>query len=152
MQLMRLKKTQEKFFLQVKTELASLTQVLEWFEANLAPYISQEVFWESQITLAEGFTNAVRHAHRDLPSQTPIEIEVILLTDALEIRIYDSGKPFDVHQKLESLRQESLNPLEKEAGRGLLFIEQLTDKLDYLRLSNGKNCLQIRKGIEASLT
>jgi len=152
MQLMRVEEPSEKFSLQVASELEALTQVLEWFEANLAPQIPQEAFWESQISLAEGFTNAVRHAHRDLPCEIPIDIEVILLSDSLEICIYDCGEPFDLHQKLKSLHQESFDPLEREAGRGLLFIDQLTDEFDYLRLPNGKNCLQIRKEIKGSLT
>jgi len=49
----------------------------------------------------EGFTNAVRHAHKNLPLETPIELEVMVLNEHLEVKILDWGEPFDIQAKLK---------------------------------------------------
>ncbi|NEO49184.1 MAG: ATP-binding protein, partial [Moorea sp. SIO4A3] len=41
--------------------------------------------------------------------------------------------------------QEDYDPLEKEGGRGLMFMNQLTDEVSYQRLSDQRNCLLMRK-------
>lgn len=131
--------------LQVETNLTALTDVLQWFEQFTAPLLPQRFRWQCQIVVVEGFTNAVRHAHQHLPSTTLIELELKLFTHCLEMRIWDWGEPFDLHAKLESLCQEECDPLEKEGGRGLMFMQQLTDELSYQRLPDGRNCLLMRK-------
>ena len=72
-------------------------------------------------------------------------MEVKLFTNSLEMRIWDWGKPFDLLGKLQSLREEDVPPLEKEKGRGLEFIDKLTDEFHYLRQGNERNCLVMRK-------
>lgn len=133
--------------LKVGTDLNAVTEVLQWFEETTLPLLPQSFGSESQLALVEGFTNAVRHAHHDLPPTTPIELEVKVFPDRLEMRIWDKGQPFDMHTKLEFLRQEELelDPLDKEGGRGLLFIDRLTDELAYERLSDDRNCLMMSK-------
>lgn len=133
------------FRLQVKTELEELVPVLQWFEANTLGILQETVIWQCKVALAEGFTNAVRYAHRDLPSSTPIELELILQPERLEIRIRDRGQPFDLQAKLASLQQSPVDPLEKESDRGLLFMRALTDRLEYVRLSDRGNCLILTK-------
>jgi serine/threonine-protein kinase RsbW len=133
--------------LQVKTDLKALTEVLQWFEEKVSPLITQDVFWQCQVALAEGFTNAVRHAHQERFWTTSIDLEVLVFPNYLEMRIWDYGKPFDMLAKLQSLDKEAQDPLEKEGGRGLIFMQQLTDQLDYLRVSGNRNCLMMRKKI-----
>lgn len=131
--------------LQVETNLTALTEVLEWFEQFTEPLLPQRFRWQCQIVLVEGFTNAVRHAHQHLPPTTLIELELSVFTHCFEMRIWDWGEPFDLHAKLHSLCQENHNPLDKEGGRGLMFMQQLTDELCYQRLPDGRNCLLMRK-------
>jgi serine/threonine-protein kinase RsbW len=131
--------------IQVLTDLNALADVLEWFEQFNALPLTKEVWWQCQTALAEGFTNAVRHAHQNLPKTTPIEIEVTLLNHWFEVRIWDRGQPFDLHLKLKSISQETYNPLERTSGRGIVFMDQLTDDLDYTRTEDGRNCLLLRK-------
>jgi serine/threonine-protein kinase RsbW len=63
------------------------------------------------------------------------------------MRIWDQGEPFDFQAKLkESLCQkEKFDPLEQEGGRGLIFMYQLMDEVDYIRLPDQRNCLLLRK-------
>ena len=62
------------FALRVDTTLDALGEVLTWFEAFRNAGIPDPIWTECQLALAEGFTNAVRHAHRALPESTPIDI------------------------------------------------------------------------------
>lgn len=135
-----------KFHLQVDTELKSLEDVLSWFEESIGPFLPQKTGWQCEVALAEAFTNAVRHAHQNLPSSTPIDLEIELFNNFLEMRVWDFGKPFDLKAKLKAGKQ-NLDSLEQEGGRGLQFIKKLTDELQYLSSAESKtrNCLVIRK-------
>jgi serine/threonine-protein kinase RsbW len=137
----------KQYHLQVPTELEALKQVLQWFEGLVFPLVSQKMGWQCEVALVEAFTNAVRHAHRNLPQSTPIDLEVELLPNFLEMRIWDQGESFDLEGKLLKGEQEanSASSMEKEGGRGLQFIKKLTDELQYLNLPNHRNCLIMRK-------
>ena len=134
----------QQFHLKVQTELEALKEVLQWFESLIFPSLPQKTGWQCEVALVEGFTNAVRHAHQDLPKNTPIELEVELHSNFLEMRIWDRGQPFNFDEKLQKSENEA-NSLEKEGGRGLQFINKLTDELQYLNLPNRRNCLVMRK-------
>ena len=138
----------QKFNLQVKTDLNCLEEILQWFKLIINPLVSERSRWQCEVALTEAFTNIVRHAHRNLPSSTPIDIEVELYPHLLEIRLWDFGYPFDFFEQLQTIRHDNVPPLEKEGGRGLQFMAQLTDELQYTRIYNNRNCLLMRKKIE----
>jgi serine/threonine-protein kinase RsbW len=131
--------------LQVETDLNAVPEVLQWFDQFTSPLLPQQFCGECQLALVEGFTNAVRHAHHHLPPTTPVELELHLFPRYLEMRVWDRGEPFDWQAKLKSLCQEDIDPLEKEGGRGLIFMHHLTDELSYIRLTDNRNCLLMRK-------
>lgn len=133
--------------LQVETDMKALTQVLEWLENIVLPLLPGDLWWQCQLIVNEGFTNVVRHAHQNLPPATPIDLEVKVFATYLEIKIWDSGKPFDLKAKLRSIVEEQRDPLEREGERGLLFMDKLTDELDYIRTDDCRNCLIMRKNI-----
>ncbi len=141
-----------KINLRVNTELQALEHVLNWYEQLQNLPIPQTVFQQCQLVLAEGFTNAVRHAHQGLPPQTPIELEVTVFHERLEIRIWDYGQPFDMEAKLSELSQIDQDPLEAEGGRGLSFMFKLADQVTYTRTSDKRNCLVIVKCLPPSST
>ncbi len=131
--------------LRVPTDLNALTDVLQWFDQFDLPPLSKDFLWQCRVVLTEGFTNAVRHAHCHLPSGTVVELGMSLFTDYLEIKIWDQGEPFDWEGTLMAISQEDIDPLEKEGGRGLMFIKQLTDYVRYDRFSDQRNCLTLHK-------
>ena len=133
--------------LQVETDLHAVERVIQWFETFTQPFLPQTFQSQCQLACVEGFTNAVRHAHEHLPQATPIDLELRMFADCLEMRIWDRGQPFDLRSKLQEAldHQKECNPLEKEGGRGLIFMHQLTDELAYLRLDDYRNCLLMRK-------
>ena len=117
--------------LSVSSHLEELSAVQQWFQARIAllaegsPWINEQ-FDQLNLALAEGFTNAVRHAHSDLPSSTPIEIELIVQPDQVEIRIFDQGEPFDP----DSLREPKPGSL-RESGYGWFLLRRLADQVTY---------------------
>lgn len=133
--------------LQVETDLHAVTKVLQWFENFTKPLLPQPFQSQCQLAFVEGFTNAVRHAHQNLPPTTTIELELKVFPDSLEMRIWDQGQPFDLQAKLQKAldHHKHADPLALEGGRGLIFMHQLMDELAYLRVDDERNCLLMRK-------
>lgn len=134
--------------IQVGTELIALNQVLSWFESFDHTFIPEAVWLQCQLALAEGFTNAVRHGHRDKPTSAVIELEVTVAEDCLEIRIWDSGPPTDLGNVILNLSQEM--DKESEGGRGLKLMKKVADVLRYEREADERNCLLIAKHFTAT--
>lgn len=121
-----------------------LNQVQSWFEQiclQYKPYVSwpEHQLYRLNLALAEGFTNAVRHAHDGLPPETPIEIRLTVAEDQIEICIWDQGKPFDP----ESLEEPKPGTL-REGGYGWFLLRRLADHVGYERHGT-RNCLRIVK-------
>lgn len=131
-----------KAHLQVNSDLSGLDQVLSWFAQLHQPPIPTSLWIRCQLALAEAFTNAVRHAHRDQPG-LPVDIEVALFPERLEIRVWDQGPPFDLEQRLKNL-SERLD-LYSGGGRGLKLMKDIADTLSYTRTDDSRNCLLIVK-------
>ncbi|MDB9312623.1 ATP-binding protein [Spirulina sp. CS-785/01] len=134
----------QQIHLRLTTDLEALAEVLQQFEKLAASTLPTKIYWECQMALAEAFTNAVRHAHADLPPQTPIELEMKLFPTTLEIRIWDRGQFFDLDAKLAEVLQTPENPLQV-GGRGLRWIHALMDDFTYTRDTQDRNCLFLRK-------
>lgn len=131
--------------LTVTSDLTVLTQVQKWFEQFCLQHLPRFSWPETQLyrlnlALAEGFTNAVRHAHHELPPETTIEIDLTLWDNRIEIRIWDQGKPFNP----DSLEEPEPGTL-REGGYGWFLLRRLADQVVYERSPDGRNCLLIVK-------
>ncbi|PSB02665.1 ATP-binding protein [Merismopedia glauca] len=134
---------------QFPSNLGILEQVLLWFDSlypekcpnkSYSPHIPSLVWQQCKLALVEGFTNAVRHAHKNYDREIPpVEIEVKLLSEYLELRIWDRGKAFNLQETLEKRVQEVDN--QTEGGRGLILLDKMADKLSYEPVETGRNCL-----------
>ncbi|MEA5565900.1 MULTISPECIES: anti-sigma regulatory factor [unclassified Anabaena] len=136
--------------LKVKSELKLLNQVQQWFEDFCLKHLFQLGWSETQLyrlnlALAEGFTNAVRHAHHTLPPETTIEIEVNLWVDRLEIKIWDHGKPFNP----DAIAEPAPGTLQV-GGYGWFLLRRLADRVVYERSDDARNCLVILKYLQES--
>ncbi|MBD2507434.1 anti-sigma regulatory factor [Nostoc muscorum FACHB-395] len=131
-------------YLKVNTDLTASSQVLFWFDQmNQPPILNKEVWWQCQTLLMEGFTNIVEHAHKNLPIETPIEIEAVRVNKYIEIRIWSQGEPFDLEQQLRQISEFDEN--EQERGRGLKIMSAIADKLSYEPTGDNRYCLFISK-------
>jgi cellulose synthase (UDP-forming) len=126
------------FDLQVNTEEKNLISVLSWFDTLYQDSIPKDVWFGCQTLLAEAFANAVKHAHKQLPVDTIIKIEVVLCSEAIYFRIWDCGPSFD----FESYLNNTLDIVDDsaESGRGIIMMKQLADYLSYIRFENTSNC------------
>ncbi|MCU0546784.1 MAG: ATP-binding protein [Oscillatoriaceae cyanobacterium Prado104] len=120
-----------------------LDGVLSWFEQLHQPSIPKSVWIRCQLALAEGFTNAVRHAHKDKAWDLPICIEVEVFAESIEIKIWDWGDRFDLEQKITEMSQRV--DLESPGGRGLKLMKDIADTLTYSRTPGNQNCLSMVK-------
>jgi serine/threonine-protein kinase RsbW len=134
--------------LRVNTDIYTIGKVQKWFEQFSE--IPHRVWMECNLVIVEGFTNVVCHAHEHLPETTPVDLEVLLFEDAVEIRVWDFGQPFDLQKALAEKRANqpqlpiSIDELDT-GGRGLLITDKVADLFSYERLTDGRNCLLIRK-------
>ncbi len=129
--------------LQVCSDLGENDNILSWFEQLHQSPIPKKVWLECELAMAEGFTNAVRHAHKYLPRETPIDIEVTMFSDQMEIRIWDYGQPFDL---LEWLKQQPpQTDMLRPGGRGIKLMYAIADHISYTRKPDNRNCLLIAK-------
>jgi serine/threonine-protein kinase RsbW len=132
----------QKISLNIDSDLRNLATVLAWFEPFRLCLNDDATWQQCRIALVEGFTNAVRHAHRHLPKETPILLEAQVESSILILSIWDKGKPFDLERYLRHLPPSSRDA---EGGRGLRLIRDISDRLDYRRIGESGNCLRIVK-------
>ena len=100
---------------------------------------------QCQMAIAEGFTNAVRHAHGEEFKEYPIGINLTLAENTLDIRIWDHGKQnFDLEHYIANLDMQ-VNEF-ASGGRGIIILKKIASKLAYQRdQQRQQNCLLISK-------
>ncbi len=128
---------------EVPGDLQELDRLLLEFNQIHRDYISNRDWLQCRLALAEGFTNAVRHAHRNIPKEVPIQIEVLLRRDSMEIRIWDYGAVFDLQNFITESAKKHGGWL--ASGRGIPLMNKIADVLNYQRTKQQKNCLLIVK-------
>lgn len=138
-----LKLQPQKSQLRVTTDLNSLADVLAWFDQLYQPQFSQSFWLQAKLILAEGFTNAVRHAHKHKSPEVPIDLEVVIQPTGVEMRIWDEGLPFDMESFLQTL--PPVVDINAPGGRGIKLMQSIADKLSYYRSSDDRNCLLLIK-------
>jgi len=72
-----------------------------------------------------------------------IDVEVVICSEHLEIRIWDYGAPFNLSQRLKNMPQDP--DCYAEGGRGLRLMERIADSLSYTRTVDNRNCLLLIK-------
>jgi serine/threonine-protein kinase RsbW len=136
----------------MESDLSGLQKIIPWFEYHCVELLNQTVFLSMQIILIEGFTNAVKYAHLNLPRETQIELFVDIFENLIEIRIWDYGLTFDLKEQLRlEIKTNAEDSIERESHRGLLLMNSLTDELSYTRENETKNCLIMRRKINRHL-
>ena len=143
------------FTLTIPSDTQEIPTVLDWLDTHYG-LLHPEDLWKLKIVLSEWLTNVLLYAHRDLPATTPIQIHCQHQGNQLQIEVWDYGPPFDLTTQLQRQRQllqseTQGDPLEalSDGGRGLFYIQTLTDQLRYYRTTSDpqQNCLQVQKKV-----
>ena len=129
--------------LQTKSDLGELVEVLDWFNSLKIDDINDRSWLEFQTILGEAFDNVVCHAHQGLPEDTPINLEIAILSQSLVLKVWDYGAEFDL-KSYKCQLPDVVEP-EAESGRGILIMEELSDYFSHTRLSDGRNYLLVIK-------
>lgn len=135
---------------ETQTDPQALKGVLSWFDDFHELPIPQEDWLQCQLALIEGFTNAVRHAHADLPPETLIAIAVTVTQEYLDMKIWDHGPGFDFQAMLD--HKLKTTDADSEGGRGLRIMYRVADIVKYERTPDQRNCLHIRKAFSTLRT
>jgi len=123
--------------LRVETDFKAMSAIVDWFEEFTDGLLQKQMVSQCQLVLAESFTSVVRYAHQDLPPTTPIDIELKLFEQYLEIRFWERGISFSSLAHLLAHLTDG--------RRSLSYVPLLIDELCYSRLPDGRNYLVIRK-------
>lgn len=134
--------------LKVNSDLQALDQVLAVFDSLNQDWIPRKDWLQSQLALAEGFTNAVRHAHHHCSEEVPIEVQMTLTPQSLLIQIWDYGSPFDLDHYLQTLKGQD-NRFAGH-GQGIPILQKIAAELTYTRQEDNRNCLLIVKKFTSS--
>ncbi len=137
--------------LEVPSDLDQVTILADWFAQFRDSPLPDQLWLEAQIGLVEAFTNAVRHAHRDLPPQVPVRVEAQVQPAFFTLRVMDHGPPYDLEAALlahaELLASQTVDPLERQEHWGQILLLQLKNqrgwRLDYRRESSGVNVFEL---------
>lgn len=127
--------------LTIETRSSAISELLAWLKSIHPHSISSKVWLECQTALVEGFDNVIRHAHKNLPSETPILIQLSIYKEAIEMKIWDYGEPYDLETLLKQTPQKI--DVTAEHGRGLLLMRRLTNYIGYSRSLDNRNCLKM---------
>ena len=138
--------------LDVTSDLTALPKVVDWFAQFQVTSVPRAIWLQGNMALIEGFTNAVRHAHRSLSSSTPIVMQAVLLEDCLQFEIWDQGDPYNFDEAITQLQQTiedpTFDPLLREKHWGsvifLNLIRQHHWSIGYFRVGDSRNCLRAK--------
>ncbi|NJN72597.1 MAG: thiosulfate sulfurtransferase [Limnothrix sp. RL_2_0] len=137
----------------VASDLTQLDHVLtQSSQINRYDLIPLHDWMQCQMAIAEGFTNAVRHAHGEELKNCPITIDLRLYSHRLDIRIWDhSAHDFDLDHHLATL-DTRLNEY-ASGGRGFIILKKIADTLAYrYDATQQQSYLLIKKRLKSRLS
>ncbi|WP_299407573.1 glycosyltransferase family 2 protein [Acaryochloris sp. IP29b_bin.148] len=125
--------------LTVETKRENVQVALDWFDQLKQPQISIRTWLELQTVLGEGFDNVLKYAHKDLPANTPIDLELNISSNAIILQIWDRGPGLDDPDKIfKSLNEVDLMA---EGERGFGIMSECTDFISYNPTFDQRQCL-----------
>jgi len=131
---------------QAESSRGAIADVLDWFDSLKIDAIDDHTWLELQTVVGEAFDNAASYAHEGINDDQKIELEVVILSQSIVFKIWDYGAEFDLEAKRRQ-RKGEIDP-EAESGRGIFFLEQLTDYFSYTKQPDGRNCLLVIKAYQ----
>lgn len=93
------------------------------------------------MAVREALANAVKHGNK-LDETKQVEITLINLGDGMEILIRDFGAGFDVSEVPDPTNPENLL---KASGRGILFMHNFVDRVEWENHAEGGTIVKMRK-------
>ena len=102
---------------------------------------SDDALFAIDMAVREAVANAVKHGNK-LDETKQVEIALINDGDKLEITVRDFGKGFDVEEVPDPTNPENLL---KASGRGILFMHNFVDQVEWRRHAEGGMIVKMTK-------
>lgn len=102
-----------------------------------------KVSYEVGMAVREAVANAIEHGNRSELAKK-VHVEVDLQPGELVVRVSDEGEGFDLERISDPLAPTNLL---KPSGRGLLFMREFMDEIDYTFHMNGGTEVTLRKQV-----
>jgi serine/threonine-protein kinase RsbW len=93
------------------------------------------------MAVREALANAVKHGNK-LDANKPVEITLLSNGEVMEILIRDFGAGFDVEEVPDPTNPENLL---KASGRGILFMHNFVDKVEWEPADGGGTIVKMTK-------
>jgi serine/threonine-protein kinase RsbW len=132
----------------VRLEIASRIAMMETADV-LVNHLARVVGFDEgsiddiRVAVDESVVNAITHGNR-LDETKRVTLEVVLLPDALEVRIHDQGVGFDPASVADPLAAENLL---RSGGRGILLMRSLMDEVRYSHSASGGTQMTLLKRV-----
>ncbi|PSN17857.1 anti-sigma factor, partial [filamentous cyanobacterium CCP5] len=110
----------------IPSDIQFLSVVEQWLLGCLNLELNRlsgrpQVIQRLRLALAEGFSNAVRHAHKG-KSCLPVKLRLEVLEDLVSLEIWDQGDGYDLNQYSPPKPQDR-----QEGGYGWMILSRLVD-------------------------
>ena len=100
------------------------------------------------IAIREAVANAIKHGNRQDPEKEG-EVELAIVGDQAVIRVFDQGEGFDLQEVDDPLAPENLL---KPNGRGIFYMKNFMDEIQYHSRPDGGTVVTLRKQIAGMRT
>ncbi len=97
------------------------------------------------IAVREAVANAIKHGNRQDPDKE-VEVELEVGGDEVVIRVLDHGEGFDPGEVGDPLAPDNLL---KPNGRGIFYMKNFMDEIDYGTRTEGGTVVTLRKRLTA---
>jgi serine/threonine-protein kinase RsbW len=119
--------------LSINSDLSQLSLVEGLIDKTCASLsIDEDMYGNVLIAVTEAVNNAIIHGNK-FSTDLPVSVDVLDTDDTFAFRITDAGSGFDFTNLPDPTAPENL---EKENGRGIFLIRNLSDNLEFS--DNGK--------------
>ncbi|MEM7585353.1 MAG: ATP-binding protein [Acidobacteriota bacterium] len=98
------------------------------------------------IAIREAVANAIKHGNRQDPEKQ-VEVELAIAGQQAIIRVGDEGEGFDVQAVSDPLQPENLL---KPNGRGIFYMKNFMDEIEYSSKPQGGTVVTLRKKIASA--
>lgn len=134
--------TAETTELKLPSRLESIDKaVVEAVKFATGADFSDDALYAIDMAVRESVANAVKHGNL-LDETKPVEIAFSTSDEDFEITVRDFGKGFEVDQIPDPTDPENLL---KMTGRGILFIRNFMDEVEWYNHENGGTVIKMRK-------
>ena len=100
------------------------------------------------IAIREAVANAIKHGNRQDPDKE-VDVELAVAPDEAVIRVWDHGEGFDPTEVEDPLEPENLL---KPHGRGIFYMKNFMDSIEYAERPEGGTIVTLRKKLSQGET